>query len=150
MTEPARHGVARRTVVVGVLAAVMPVAGCGIRLEDDAPRVPLVPTRTPVPAEAELVALTRATEALAELAGTVPGALAEDLAELHRRQHTVLRTTLVGAGVPAELLDAQPTASGTPSGTPSAGASASPAGSDRTALAAAEGASAAVSAAFAG
>ena len=98
MTEGARPGVARRTVVAGVLAGVLPAAGCGIRLEDDAPRVPLVPTRTPVPAEAELVALTRDTAALAELAATVAGALAADLATLHRRQHSVLRSTLLAEG----------------------------------------------------
>ena len=150
MTEPARHGVARRTVVVGVLAAVLPVAGCGIRLEDDAPEVPLLPTRTPVPAEAELVALTRGTEHLAQLAATVPGALAADLAELHRRQHTVLRSSLVSAGVPAKLLDAGPMPSVTTSGTPPAGdATSSPAG-DRVALAAAEASSASTAATFAG
>ena len=119
----------------GLGAAVLPAAGCGIRLEDDAPRVPLVPTRTPVPAEAELVALTRDTAALAEAAATVPGALAADLATIHRRQHTVLRTTLVRQQVPAARprrddsapLDASasPTASGTtgPSGSSSPTAS---------------------------
>ncbi len=145
MTEGTRPGIRRRTVVAGVVAVVLPSAGCGIRLEDDAPRVPLVPTRTPVPAEAELVALTRDTAALAELAATVPGALAADLTTLHRQQHTVLRTTLLAAGVPAAALDATPSASPTstasPTGTGSAG---------RSALAAAEGASAATAARFAG
>src|SRR5690348_9795298 len=117
MTERARRGVARRTVVVGVVAAVLPVAGCGIRLEDDAPRLPLLPTRTPIAGEAELVALTRDTADLAELADTVPGALAADLATLHRRQHTVLRDALLAAGVPAEALDGAATASATPSAT---------------------------------
>ena len=62
MRQAARQGVTRRTARrrrAGALA--LPAAGCGIRLEDDAPRVPLVPARTPVPAEAELVALTRDT-----------------------------------------------------------------------------------------
>ena len=40
MTEGARPGVPRRTVVAGLFAAVLPTAGCGIRLEDDAPRRP--------------------------------------------------------------------------------------------------------------
>jgi len=145
MTEGTRPGIRRRTVVAGVVAAVLPSAGCGIRLEDDAPRVPLVPTRTPVPAEAELVALTLDTAALAELAATVPGALAADLTTLHRQQHTVLRTTLLAAGVPATALDAtpstSPTSTASPTGTGSAG---------RSALAAAEGASAATAARFAG
>ena len=51
------------------------------------------------------MALTRDTAALAELAATVPGALAADLTTLHRRQHTVLRTTLVADGVPATALE---------------------------------------------
>ncbi len=144
MTEGTRPGVPRRTLVAGLFAAVLPAAGCGIRLEDDAPRIPLVPTRTPVPAEAELVALTRDTAALAALAVPVPGALAADLATLHQRQHTVLRSTLLADGVPAADLDA--TASPSPTG--SAPPTATPAG--RAALAAAEGSSAAAAAGFAG
>ena len=151
MTEGMRPGIPRRTVVAGVVAAVLPTAGCGIRFEDDAPRVPLVPTRTPVPAEAELVALTRGTAALAELAATVPGAVAADLATLHRRQHTVLRSTLLADGVPATELDAAPSAS--PTATATATATSSPSATatgGRAALAAAEGASAATAARFAG
>ena len=147
MTQGPRPGVARRTVVAGVVAAALSASGCGIRLEDDAPRLPLLPTRTPVPAEAELVALTRGTAELAALAATVPGALAADLATLHRRQHTVLRSALLAAGVPASELDATTTAA--PSPTPTASRSATPA-AGRAALATAEGASAASAAAFAG
>jgi hypothetical protein len=154
MTEGTRPGVPRRTVVAGLFAAVLPTAGCGIRLEDDAPRVPVVPTRTPVPAEAELVALTRDTAALADLAATVPGALAADLATLHRRQHTVLRSTLLADGVPASVLDATPSPSPTPPASPTASSAAtgSPAAASgtRAELAAAEGASAAGAAGFAG
>ena len=151
MTEGARPGVARRTVVAGVLAGVLPVAGCGIRLEDDAPRVPLVPARTPVPAEAELVALTRDTAALAELAATVAGGLAADLTTLHRRQHSVLRSTLLAEQVPAADLDASPTPSSTAPASPTGSASStSPAaGEARAALARDEGASAATAATFA-
>ncbi len=106
MAERGR-GVDRRWVVSGLLgAAVLPASACGIRLEDDAPRVPLVPTRTPVPVEAALVALTRDTVALATASAALEGDLAADLAALHRRQHTVLRTTLLRRQVPAADLDA--------------------------------------------
>ncbi|HYN67685.1 MAG TPA: DUF4439 domain-containing protein [Ornithinibacter sp.] len=159
MTQGARPGVPRRTVMVGLVAAVLPASGCGIRLEDDAPAVPLVPTRTPVPAEAELVALTRDTASLADLAEAVPGAVAADLATLHRRQYSVLRTTLLSAQVPAADLDT-PAPAGTPStagptnptGTPSASGAApsSPPVVGRSELAEAEGASAAAAATFAG
>src|SRR5918995_6495435 len=124
--------VARRTVLWTALGALaLPSAGCGIRLEDDAPRLPLVPTRTPVPSEAELVALTQDTAALAEAAAALGSTLGNTLATLHRRQHTVLRTTLVIHQVPADALAAPPTSTATP---PTDG---------RAALAAAEGAAAA-------
>ncbi len=143
MTQGPRPGVPRRTVVAGVVAAVLTATGCGIRLEDDAPHLPLLRTRTPMPAEAELVALTRGTAELAALAATVPGALAAELATLHRRQHTVLRSTLLAEGVPAAGLDAtsSPTPTASPSTTPAA---------RRAALATAEATSAASAAAFAG
>ncbi|GAA4401514.1 hypothetical protein GCM10023168_11190 [Fodinibacter luteus] len=115
MPDRARAGVPRRTVIASALClGVLPFAGCGIRLEDDAPRVPLVPTRTPVPVEAELVALTRDTRALAALAATVAGPLAADLTTIHRRQHTVLRTTLLRRQVPAAELDADPSPAASP------------------------------------
>lgn len=145
MTQGARPGVPRRIVVGGLVAMVLPASGCGIRLEDDAPRVPLLPTRTPVPAEAELAALTRDTASLAELAESVPGALAAGLATIHRRQYTVLRTTLLAERVPAADL-AAPTSAG-PSPSPSATASPGP---GRARLAADEGASAAAASTFAG
>lgn len=157
MRQAARQGTTRRTLVAGALGALaLCLAGCGIRLEDDAPRVPLVPTRTPVPAEAELVALTTETLALAELAATAPGALAAALTTIHRRQHTVLRTTLLRQQVPAALLDAPSSASpsASPTRSPSASVSPSPTPSPTASaletLAAAEAASAARAAEFAG
>ena len=163
MGEAARQGVPRRVLLAASLGAfTLPTAACGIRLEDDAPRVPLVPTRTPIPLESELVALTGETLALATQAGTVPGALAAGLASIHRRQHTVLRTTLLRGQVPLALVDgraASPSASsGSPSaspdpatsatGTPSP--SASPTASTIESLAAAEAESAVRAAEFAG
>ena len=38
----------------GLGAMVLALSACGIRLESDAPRIPLVPTRTPRPGEAGL------------------------------------------------------------------------------------------------
>ena len=134
MAEAPAVGVARRTAMAGVLAGVvLPAAACGIRLEDDAPRVPLVPTRTRVPGEVELVALTRDTAALAELAAAAPGDLAADLATIHRRQHTVLRSTLLRRHVPVDDLDAAADAPGgvTPQPGPTASTS-EPAGSGGT------------------
>jgi hypothetical protein len=163
MTQGARAGVPRRTALVGLVAAVLPAAGCGIRLEGSTPvRTVPVPPRTPVPAETELLALTRSTAVLAQLATTVGGPVAADLVPLHRRQHSVLVSALVAAGVPGAAPDAVPsgTATATPptSASPSASASSTPSGSPsagiqpgrgRAALARAEGASAAGAAGFA-
>ncbi|WP_377641710.1 DUF4439 domain-containing protein [Oryzobacter terrae] len=154
MAERGR-GVDRRWVVSGLLgAAVLPATACGIRLEDDAPRVPLVPTRTPVPVEEALVALTRDTVALASAAAALDGDLAADLAALHRRQHTVLRTTLLRRQVPADDLDAPAPAGSSAAPSPSgSSASSSPSPSPtvdgRAALGALEAAAAAAAGTFA-
>src|ERR671911_501285 len=125
--------VARRTVLWTALGALaLPSAGCGIRLEDDARRLPLVPTRTPVPAEAELVALTQDTAALAEAAATLGGTLGNTLATLHRRQDTVLTTTLVGQQVPMDALAAPPTTTAAPPRAPPRHRPATSPGSGRT------------------
>lgn len=157
--------VARRTLIATALGSVaLASASCGIRLEDDAPRIPLVPTRTPVPAEAALVALTRDTAALADAATALGGALGRALATVHTRQHTVLRTTLVRQQVPVADLDAEPPATASPTVTsptatsptaPTASPSATPsppgqAPDARAALAADEGAAAASSGELAG
>ncbi|MBR7744895.1 hypothetical protein KC207_16495 [Phycicoccus sp. BSK3Z-2] len=125
----------RRPVVLAVAGTAL-LTGCGIRLEDDAPRVPLVPVRTPLPAEDLLVRLVADSAALAGLAGDTDGPLPSALAALHRRQVTVVRTALLRGGMPPERLAdpgpdgprpstsvqtpaaPAPTPSGSPSGTP--------------------------------
>jgi len=151
MAHGGRARVARRPLLVAALtAAALPTAACGIRLEDHAPRVPFVPTRTPVPLEAELVRLTQDTKALADAAAALPGELAADLARVHRRQHAVLRTTLLQAQVPAADLDAPASPGATASASPSPSTSGSAAAHERAALATAEGTAAASAGAFAG
>jgi hypothetical protein len=118
-------GPGRRALLAGVLTSPVLLAGCGIRLEEDAPPVPLVPTREPLPGEDALTALTRACAELADRAEAVPGADAGALVPVHRRQHTVLRTTLVRLGVPVEVVDGAPSPAAvtpSPSASPSAGA----------------------------
>lgn len=85
------------------------LAGCGIQLEDDAPRVPGLPTRAPVPGEAFLLTLRQHSTDLAVEARALGGsatALAARLAVLHARQALVLETELVRLGVPRSILDA--------------------------------------------
>ena len=109
---PARP--ARRAVLTGGLGAAslglaaLSLAACGIRLEDDAPRVPLVPTRKPVPGEAFMVALWHSSSLLGEQAGALGGAasaLPARIAALHRRQVDVLGAELSRLGVPQKVLD---------------------------------------------
>ncbi|KGN31966.1 hypothetical protein N802_19530 [Knoellia sinensis KCTC 19936] len=129
----AGSGPTRRVVTLGVVgAAVVGLSGCGIRLEDDAPRVPLVPTREPIDAEFALVRLLQELRAaaLAPVVASVP--VSALLAGFHERQATVLHDALRQRGVPEATLTANPfpTESSTPgtptaSTTPTPGASAS-------------------------
>ncbi len=139
----------RSLLVLGVVgAASMSLAACGIRLEDDAPRVPLVPTRAPVPGERFLLDLWRHSTDLAERAGSLAGAassLPARLAALHRTQAGVLEGELVALGVPRSVLDAAGTtpttsAAGTtsPTSRPTGPATPTPADSGPAGLAAAE------------
>jgi hypothetical protein len=92
------------------------LTGCGIRLEDDAPRVPGLPGREPVPGEAFLLALRRHSTDLAAEARALGGAakaVPARLSVLHDRQATVLETELLRLGVPRTVLDA-PAATATP------------------------------------
>lgn len=67
------------------------LAGCGVRLEDDAPDIPLVPTRDPIPGEAVLLAML--------------GALEADDAQHADARAKRLRKALETAQVPAKVLD---------------------------------------------
>lgn len=84
---------------LGTVAATMAmtVSGCGVRLEDDAPDIPLVPTREPIPAEPALLWLLADCRDLA--AGGGPHTA------LYAEQAAVLRSALFRAGIPIETLD---------------------------------------------
>jgi hypothetical protein len=90
----------RRVVLGGALGAVMGLGtGCRIRLEDDAPQLPLVPTREPIPAEAALLWLLADSGALARATA--------ERADDYAAQVAVLRTALLRAGVPVETVDSR-------------------------------------------
>ncbi|MEP6854696.1 MAG: DUF4439 domain-containing protein [Pedococcus sp.] len=100
------------------------VAGCGIRLEDDAPRVPGLPTRQPVPGEALLLTLRQRSTDLAAEARALGGsakALPARLAVLHTRQAAVLETELLRLGVPRTILEARAATSRPPAPTSATG-----------------------------
>lgn len=108
MPEARSHHVSRRAVLLG--GGVLGLSGCGIRLEDDAPSVPLVPTREPIRAEQDLVALLRGTRELSALAEAVAGDVAATLSTIHTDQASVLAHGIELAGVPAaDVAAATPT-----------------------------------------
>ncbi len=82
---PARRDLLRLA-AYGALAAPL-LAACDIRLEDDAPTIPLL-QRKSVPDEAVLVDLVRRTTALAQAAGRVPSPndAVKALTALHQTQ----------------------------------------------------------------
>lgn len=90
------------------LASTGLLTGCRVRLENDAPRIPLLPVRTPMADEPVLLAALPVAMALAascaELAGvTLRGAvrgIPARLAAVHLRQAAVLRQVLDEGGVP--------------------------------------------------
>ena len=73
----------RRLALTGSLsAALLALAGCGVRLEDDAPDLPFVPRRAPIPGETALLVVLAALESQdGPLAATRADALREALRE---------------------------------------------------------------------
>ncbi|MGL4744322.1 MAG: hypothetical protein ACRCXL_08035 [Dermatophilaceae bacterium] len=107
MADRVRADPTRRHVLAGITsAAAVALSGCGIQLEDGAPTLPLVPTRTPVPGEDALLALHDDCRRLMDLAARLPGTVGSALAQVHDRQRAVLRAALLGDGVPTRLVDA--------------------------------------------
>jgi hypothetical protein len=116
---PTRRSVVRAG---GLGAMVLGLSACGIRLESDAPRIPLVPTRTPRPGEEGLRALldNGARVVAACQAWTGPDAApAATLAGLVRTQDTTLAALLDAAGAPTPT--PSPTGTGTATSTTPAG-----------------------------
>ena len=110
---PTRRAVLRTAALAGIAAPLL--AACDVRLEDDAPTIPLL-QRKSVPDEAVLVELVRRTAALAQTAGRVekPTDTVGRLAGLHQTQTGVVRARLTSAGVPNHVIDG-PTTSATTS-----------------------------------
>lgn len=111
----------RRLVALGTVGGVLvALTGCGIRLEDDAPHVPLLPERSPIEGEQALLRLLAAVQeaALAPVDPTSP--VSPLLAPLHRTQATVLHDALRQRGVPEDELPSPTQTPQTPAATPPA------------------------------
>lgn len=91
------------------------LTGCDVRLEDDAPDLPLLPRKS-IPDEALLIAGVHEAEALAQLVGRIAGASAPvaALSSIHLTQAQVLHGRLTAGGVPDHVIaSASPTSTGT-------------------------------------
>ncbi|QGN57768.1 DUF4439 domain-containing protein [Nostocoides sp. HKS02] len=144
--DPGMPWPGRRAVLTGGLGALaaLTLSGCGIRLEDDAPRVPLIPTRSPVPGESFLVGLRHRCVALATEAkalGGAPTGLPARLTVLHSRQATILEAELERLTVPRSVIEAPPKPTGSSTSTTTSTTTATtsgPSGTSATAPAPAE------------
>ena len=126
----------RRSLLVVLVAGFVTVgsatvlAGCGVQLEEDAPRIPLIPTRAPMKDEQALRAVLARSTALRSLAKAVesgPTSIAGQLSTLHDTQVTLIVRLLRDGGVPESLISAAPSqalsASASPTTAPSIAAS---------------------------
>ncbi len=102
-----------RAVALATVASPL-LAACDIRLQDDAPTLPLL-QRKSVPDEAVLVDLVHRTAALAQATGRVanPNDAVSSLSTLHQTQSDVIRSRLSVAGVPNHVIDGAATSSST-------------------------------------
>ena len=75
--------------LTGVLALL--TAGCGVRLQEDAPDLPLVPRRPKMPGEEVLLGLLGDTVGLVAATSAASGEVEKALADLHVAQERVLR-----------------------------------------------------------
>ncbi len=111
-----RSFLTRWAVALASLASFAAVSGCGVRLEDDAPRIPLLPTRVPGPDEPALGSALTGTWALEDVAASLRAGrsgMPARLRSVHARQATVLSTLLTegGAPVPSRLAGRAPAGS---------------------------------------
>lgn len=100
----------RRTVLWGgcrlaAVAATAALGGCSIRLQDDAPDIPLLQRRS-IPDEAALIAEFHLATSLSQMAGRIPlpTALVTQLTRIHATQAQVVHGLLSRGGVPDHVI----------------------------------------------
>ncbi len=118
--DPVPYLWSRRLLLTALMVGSATVlSGCRVRLEDDAPRIPGLPARQPIPDEQALLLARHDAlrlQALAAGLGASSTALTELLATLHGRQAGVFGSVLRSGGVPQAEISAtpRPTATATP------------------------------------
>lgn len=91
------------------LGGAVVLSGCGVRLEEDAPDLPLIPRREPVPGETFLIGFEAATQTLATVSPTLSADLGGTLAPMFLAQAQLMRDVLLHGGLPADKLQAPAT-----------------------------------------
>ncbi|HET7477503.1 MAG TPA: DUF4439 domain-containing protein [Dermatophilaceae bacterium] len=115
--EPDRRTVLTAATTLGLIFA---LAACGIRLEDDAPRIPLVPTREPVPDESALLAaLVRARARRDAATGGAPAVAAARARSVEQARTLAGLLRQRGVPVPTAGAETGSPAPRTPTGSPS-------------------------------
>jgi len=107
----------RRSLLVALAAGSFAVlSGCRVQLEEDAPHIPLVPTREPMKDEKALLAVlgrTTSLRSLAEAIGGAPTSMTGQLSAVHATQVAVIARLLRDGGVPESTIGASRTAPAT-------------------------------------
>ena len=119
---PSRRLVLRGVSRLAGVAAAVALGGCSIRLQDDAPDVPLLQRRS-VPDEAALIAEFHLATSLSQKAGRIPlpTAFITQLTRIHATQAQVVHGLLSRSGVPDHVITAAaPTSSATAAATTTA------------------------------
>ena len=104
---PSRRTVLRAGSRLAAVAATAALGGCGIRLQDDAPNLPLLQRRS-IPDEAALIDEFHRATSLSQMAGRIPlpTALVTQLTRIHATQAQVVHGLLSRGGVPDHVITA--------------------------------------------
>ncbi|WP_411284091.1 DUF4439 domain-containing protein [Lapillicoccus sp.] len=104
---PSRRTVLRAGSRLAAGAVTVALGGCGIRLQDDAPDLPLLQRRS-IPDEAALIDEFHRATSLSQMAGRIPlpTALVSQLAHIHDTQAQVVHGLLSRGGVPDHVITA--------------------------------------------
>lgn len=95
-----------RRALLGALGSAVVLSGCGVRLEEDAPDLPLIPRRQPVSGETLLIDLEAETRTLAAVAPAMGGEAGSTLVPMFVAQAQLIRDVLLHGGLPADQLRA--------------------------------------------
>jgi Domain of unknown function (DUF4439) len=102
----------RRGLLIALAAgSVTMLSACRVQLDENAPHIPLVPTRAPMEDEKpllEVLGRTRSLQSLARALGEAPTSIVARLGTVHATQVAVITRLLRDGGVPQSLIGGSP------------------------------------------